>query len=103
MKQIWKYELEMIDNQAISMPRGSEIVAVQDQCGSICIWALVDTLEGRDFRFFDIIGTGHPIHDHGHSPAVTWCRNHVGTVQQSGGALVWHVFERVPMTVPITS
>ena len=87
-KTIWKFELETTDNQTIEMPVNAEILTVQTQNETPCMWALVDPTEKKEKRFIEVFGTGHDVHyDMGVS------RNYLGTYQLHGGSLVFHVFE----------
>lgn len=87
MKSIWKFNLPSLPGESIEMPEGAEILTVQTQGDSPMIWAMVDPQMKKENRFFVIIGTGHTIPDDGIK------RNYIGTYQQMGGALVWHLFE----------
>ena len=91
MKQsIWKFPMDVNDKVKISMPKGAEILTVQTQHETPCIWALVDTENGKEERYFEIFGTGHPIpNDMGVE------RKYINTFQLKGGALVFHLFERL--------
>lgn len=82
---IWKFTLRLVDRQTVMMPRGAKIIAVQEQAGAICLWAIVDPQENKTSRLFTIAGTGHQL------PPNAAAINHLGTVQL--GAYVWHVFE----------
>jgi hypothetical protein len=87
-KTVHKFVIEDGFDIAISMPKGAEILSVQNQNGNIAIWALVIPSNEPEQRCFEIYGTGHPMHcDMGIE------RNFIGTVQIGG--LVFHVFERV--------
>jgi hypothetical protein len=87
-KTVHKFVIEDGLDTAISMPKGAEILSVQNQNGNIAIWALVIPSNEPEQRCFEIYGTGHPMHcDMGIE------RNFIGTVQIGG--LVFHVFERV--------
>ena len=89
-KTIWKFELETKDQNIIQMPKGAEILCIQEQYGKPCIWALVDPNEEKEVKTFEIFGTGHPVYcDMGIS------RIYKGTYQLNSGALVFHVFERI--------
>ena len=96
-KSIWKFPMEVNDKVTISMPKGAEILTIQtQQIGKFtpdetpCIWALVDTENGKEERYFEIFGTGHPIpNDMGVE------RKYINTFQLKGGALVFHLFERL--------
>ena len=84
MRTIYKYPIEITDEQTITMPECAEIIHVGlDPQGTPCIWAEVIT--ERSLRPYDVIvaGTGHPL------PAGAR-NNHVGSFVQ--GSFVWHVF-----------
>ena len=82
MITIWKYNLALADLQAIQMPKGAEILHVEHQAGSLCLWARVHTDEPQVSREIYITGTGHPA-----PPRLP----HVCSFLQ--GAFVWHVFD----------
>ena len=96
MKTIWKFPLEVTDEQTVMMPKGAEILSAHVQVSvdvdaaheSVCLWALVDTDAKLQKRVVEIFGTGNPID----IPGVT--HKFIGTVQMRGGSLVWHVFEQ---------
>lgn len=88
MRIVWKYKLAVEDLQEVGLPEGAEILSVQDQRGTLTIWAMVDPDEKRISPVtIEIIPTGLPVH-----PAD---RKHLATVQQENGHLLWHVFQRV--------
>lgn len=90
MKVVWKFDLEIMDDQAVEMPEGAELLAVADQYGSfrdLTLWARVDPDAEPERRVILICGTGHPVGD----------EPHVGSVITAGGALVWHVFDGGPV------
>jgi hypothetical protein len=81
---IWKYELEVTDEQVVTLPAGARILALQVQHGQPCLWALVDPDAAKTPWKFRTVGTGHRVDfDTG---------SYVGTYQVRGGALVFHVF-----------
>ena len=84
MKTIWKYELETTDGQSIDMPIGAEILTVQMQNGSLCLWAKVDSDAPKERRKILIRGTGNSIGE-----VVAY----IGTFQLAVASLVFHVFE----------
>lgn len=86
-KQIWKFALPSTRNH-IEMPKGAEILSVQEQIGAPHIWALIDPSADKEERCFEVYGTGHDIH---YDMGVE--RKFIGTVQLT--ALVFHVFERI--------
>jgi len=85
MKTIYKYPVEINDDIRVSMPIDSEILCVQIQYDTPCIWALVDTNKNDTFRNFRWYGTGHNVKD---NPG-----KYIGTVQMMEGKLVFHLFE----------
>ena len=87
MKTIYKYPLSITDVQTIWMPSGAKILSVQEQRDTLCLWAAVDRDNIEAPRTILIVGTGNPM------PYT--CNDFIGTVQTNGGALVWHVFERL--------
>jgi len=74
------------------MPREAEILSVQvDQKNATTyIWALVDTEKVMYERYFEVIGTGHPIYE---DMGVE--RKFIGTIQLNQGSFIGHVFERL--------
>lgn len=85
MKTVYKFRLDIEDITTISMPRGAQILSVQNQNESICLWALVDTEAEKEQRTFRIAGTGHLIRE--------GIKAFLGTVQMHDGIFVAHVFE----------
>lgn len=85
MKTIFKYPLAITDSQAVLMPIGAEFLSVQFQGEDLCLWALVDPNAKKIAQTFWIVGTGHPV------PASEYLK-FIGTAQQFGGKLVWHIF-----------
>ena len=83
MMTIWKYELEIVDTQAVEMPMNAKIISAQSQSGVLILWAEVDTESILGTRTIRIFGTGNPAD-------LLNCR-YIDTVQM--GALVWHVYE----------
>jgi len=86
MDTIYKFELDVIDNQIVSLPGGAQILSIQEQNGKPFMWAKVDNEAPYETRKFATVGTGNPIHFEKSSPFVA-------TYQLMEGALVFHVFE----------
>ena len=84
--EIWKYELALGPDSVfdVKMPKGAQVLCVQNQGGDIFLWAKVDPEGERERRKFAIYGTGNPVPANG---------TYIGTVQQ--GPFEWHVFEEV--------
>lgn len=88
MKTVWKFTLDVTDEQTVEMPQGAEILLGGNQrpvnITSLEVWALVDPDAPLVRRKFAIHGTGHPVTEGG---------THIGSIITAGGALVWHVFD----------
>jgi hypothetical protein len=82
---IWKYTLNVVDEQTITMQAGAKILSVANQSGVICMWAIVDPSQLTSKRTFEVIPTGGPMPDKG-------TREFLGTIQIDW--LVLHIFER---------
>ena len=85
MEHIFKYQLSEEETQEIEMPEGAEILSMQVQHGTPCIWAKVDREKRTVKRRFIIVGTGWIV--------PVEATKFVGTFQLSGGAYVFHLFE----------
>lgn len=86
MKRIWKYTLEIEDEQTVLMPEEAVPLSVQIQHGEPQLWALVDSAMPHKARTFKTIGTGNP-------NTLTDSAEFIGTYQLGLGDLVFHVFE----------
>ena len=82
---IWKYALRLGTN-VIEMPVKAELLTVQMQRDTICLWALVNPDIAMEQRLIEVVGTGNPI------PEPYAVRRYIGSVQLD--EFVWHVFER---------
>jgi hypothetical protein len=89
MKTIHKFPLSVDDTVTIAMPAGAQILSVQVQRGTPCLWALVSPFDFIDNRVFRIYGTGQPIDDK--ADGFLGTHTFVGTIQLDD--LVFHVFE----------
>ena len=91
MNKIYRYELEITDEQTINMPPGDVIAIGQvDTLDHIEIWVHHTNFNSSNPRDFRIVGTGNPFHPEDDFPHV-W--THLGTTQRNQVGLVWHVFE----------
>jgi len=89
MKKIFKYPLEVEDKQVVMMPEDAEILCIQVQHGTPCIWALVDpALAVSQERTLLTFGTGHELPS---GVEMTY----IGTYQMHSDSLVFHVFEQL--------
>lgn len=86
---IYKYTLDITDTQTVILPKGAKILTVQMQHGNPQLWALVYPNPNcpTEPRIIETFGTGNPV------PLGE--RKYINTYQLSGGALVFHVFERL--------
>jgi hypothetical protein len=83
--KIFKYTLEITDQQPLNLPTGSTLLSAREQNGMLCVWALVDdTQEAKTLYNICIIGTGNPM-------LLPDNAVFLDTVIMSYG-LVWHVF-----------
>lgn len=86
-RSIWKYSAPINDRLLLMMPEGAQIVCVQMQGETPCLWALVDCSAQQRQRAFSWRGTGQRFDEQG---------EYIGTVQLHSGALVFHLFEVKP-------
>jgi len=91
MKTIWKFPLQSADQQTIKMPAGAELLSVQVQRETVCLWAKVDPEAAREPRVIAIFGTGHELPE----DESTFRLEFIDTFQLHDGALVFHAFEVV--------
>lgn len=90
MNIIWKFELKLTDIQSIQLSAAAEILSIQIQEGlggkkTLCLWAKLNPLEAKAYRWIAIVGTGQEFEFEG---------KFLSTIQWDG--LVWHVFEVQP-------
>lgn len=80
---IYKYPIEITDEQTVTMPLDAGVLSCQVQGGRLVLWAMVDTDRPSFPKTIYVFGTGNPV------PEVRM--RFIDTVQLNG--LVWHVFE----------
>lgn len=86
MNTIYKYPISMDgDVTTVQMPADAQILTVQVQRGTPCIWAIVDASAPTVKRCFELYVTGQEID-------ATY-KKYVGTVQSPDQMFVLHVFE----------
>lgn len=88
---VFKYPLEVIDEQVLSLPRGAKILSFAEQHGGYCIWALVDPQRPQGTCRIRLAGTGHPINYAPDNLAF------IGTALAMDGNFVLHAFEVLPL------
>ncbi len=86
MKTIWKYKLHGDVNFALPLPQGAKILKIHLQGDELILWALVDTANILETRFFRIISTGWDIQ------GIEKLR-YIDTYFEYNESLVWHLFE----------
>ena len=82
MKTIYKYPLVLDDIQIVPLPRDAHLLTVQEQQGSLMLWASVDTDAREVEQTIYIVGTGQPLQE--------YHQHYLATIQFDG--FVWHVF-----------
>lgn len=87
-RTIWKAVLQPTDAQQIEVPAGAELLCAREQFEKICVWFRCDPAAPKEKRDIAIVGTGHA--------APNGEGRYIGTASLQGGALMFHVFERVP-------
>ena len=89
MQTIYKYQLEKpgTDYEVSGIPSGAKILRVDRQAHSIFLWALVDTKEFKETRFFEVRATGEEIPQDGRT------RTFLNTFLINNGEYVFHAFE----------
>ncbi len=82
MRTVYKYPINIEDNQTIDMPTTNRVVHVaRDGNGRPCIWAEVDDMTDSAPFKVSVRGTGHPLPKD---------ENHIGTFVDM--PFVWHVY-----------
>jgi hypothetical protein len=86
---IWKFPLETMTEQTISLPVGSKILTVQWQINQPCLWAEVDASPDtvRSDYHITMVGTGHEFMLYPTSV-------YISTVILNGGSFVLHFYYR---------
>jgi hypothetical protein len=81
---IYKHRLQLEDKQTVMVPSGYQILSVQVQYGSYCMWVLVDPENPAVGTTVYTVETG--------SPFLTVAERSIDTFQLGGERLVSHVF-----------
>lgn len=84
MRTVYKYPLEITDEQEITAAKGWRPLAVQKQGNDCYLWAEVDDQARLVPHKVYVHGTGHQLDPN--------AIHYVGTLQLAGGALIFHVF-----------
>lgn len=91
MKKIFRYVLEVIENQTVRIPLPAIVLSVVEQGVHIALYAIADDGEDVPVESIDILmkGTGHPIQDN-----MDDLYTFIGTVKLFDRRLAFHVFYR---------
>lgn len=82
LRRVWKYPVELRDGPwSFTMPESAKVVHFAS-FGGLQLWAEGYPEQAKAERWFQIVGTGHPVPANG---------IHRGTVIES--RLVWHLYE----------
>jgi hypothetical protein len=84
MNVIWKYDVPVLDEFAISLPKEAEIVHVGSIGDKPYMWVIHDPINDYEQRTFYVRGTGHNIKDD---------LIYIGTFIILSGEFVGHLFE----------
>jgi len=86
MRTVHKYPVKLTDNFEIELPKGAQILTVQEQYDFPQLWALVNPNENKkQKRKFRLAGTGHQIKETN--------LEYINSFQLEDGSLVFHLFE----------
>lgn len=86
-RTVWKYELDVTDEQKIELPVGAKLLHVGVQRGKPCLWAEVNPDAATAEHTIITVGTGHRLPDTN--------VEHVGTYLLLDGDFVGHVYQEV--------
>lgn len=81
-RKIFKYSLEIVQEQRIEMPAGCKVLGLQMQRGVPALWVEIDPKEPMISYRIRMVGTGHDFD--------AYALHYLGTVQD--GPLVWHYY-----------
>ena len=97
MKSIWKYTLDITDDQEVQLPVDVKFLDVQMQHGMPQMWCLVDVDALTIKRHIRIIGTGHSIENDFDGIYIATFQVMVGQTKQ-----VYHVFDMGIVKISLT-
>ncbi len=85
---VWKYPLEILDEQAILVPAGTKFLSLLEQNNIPTLYFLVnDGEEDMEIISVSIRGTGHPV-----EREMSKVSQYIGSVSTCGGQLIWHIW-----------
>lgn len=82
---IWKFPIQVHDEQEVVMPEGAQLLHVAMQQGQPCVWAQVNPDAAPTPRKIRVFGTGHDMPD---DPG-----QYLGTFPMMEGRLIFHVYD----------
>jgi uncharacterized protein len=87
MKKIFKYPIEVVDEQVLVLPLGAKVLSAIAQGDDLVVYALVEPIvEFKKNVEIRIAGTGHEI-------AFDLQKfKFLNSISMYGGRLIWHVF-----------
>ena len=86
MEAIWKFQIEVTGEQILSVPKGTKLIACQNQQETIQMWGIVNPDEkGTERRHIRMYTTGQ------HYEKIEG--KYLTSVQLRGGNFVAHLFE----------
>jgi hypothetical protein len=92
LNEIWKFPIPspatLSGEVSIEMPAFADILSIQVQGSTPCVWAICNPVNVKETRRFKIVPTGGPI-----GTDQTFLK-YLSTIQL--GVLVFHVFELAP-------
>ena len=88
MDTIFKYPIPVNNRFSLKLPKGAEILTVQEQQDNPKIWALVNSENETETRNFVLVGTGYSIEEKD-------SLNYIGTFQLLNGRFIGHLFEKM--------
>lgn len=62
-KVIFKYQMPVVEEFKMKLPKGAQIIRMQDQGGMFWLWAVVDTNQPDETRLFHAVKCGANVPD----------------------------------------
>ena len=89
MTTIYKYPMKRSnDPLQIELPYGAKFLCMQEQFGVQCLWYQVEAGAHKENKEIFIYGTGYQITN-------VENQKYLGTFQEMGGSLIWHVYQEI--------
>lgn len=98
MKAIWRQVIEITDEQTISAPGLSRVIAVEGSRGKPEVWFEMDSDKAETEVTLWTVGTGHVIPTY-----VTQLGSYIGHYLAEQGRFVGHLYASVPLTPKVKS